>query len=677
MSESLKGFESYGVIFQGKSGGQAYGSCPFCSRENKFYTNTTNLLWDCKVCGKKGTFKTFLSEIYKKSLENMSESFLRKLSADRQLPLKAFHPWKFGRYNNKYILPVRDEKGLIQDLRTYTIGQKMKSTIGCNVGLLGLENLLKAPIEDPIYICEGEWDGIALHWLLNFLKLKGVVIAIPGAQIFKREWETFFQNRNIYCCYDHDEAGRKGELIVQDRLTGVVKSLQYLHWSIELPDGYDIRDVIVEKAIQQQKPKFTFNHLIKANFKDTPREVTKTLVPKIIITANTPEPKKIDIEEVYKVFGKWLYIKDFGGVEISLATVISNEMESDPLWMFLVSSPGGSKTELLQSCNRCPNVYVMSSLTSHSLISGAHFQNGKDPSLLPELDQKTLVIKDFTPILSKKETERDEIFGILRDAYDGSTTKVFGNGQRRTYNCHFSIIAGVTPKIYEIATIHQSFGERFLKYSLGDNIHHNYEIEMMNRAADNVGSETVMRKELSDIIYEFMLHQIWLTKQYTPKLPDSIKSKLINLARFGSRMRGTVSRDKYRSDIMTSKPAAEYGTRLIKQLVKLMKALCYVNHRKIIEEHDYKMARKVMIDTIPQRIEDILRCLYRNCSTINDTMKTKEVAHITKYTISTVSHVLADLDILGVVTKTGKQNIYEWTVSKYIRDLIEKAEIYI
>lgn len=671
----IKGFESYGIEFQGKSGNQVYGNCPFCDSKNKFYANISNALWDCKVCGKKGNFTGFLSEIYKKSLEDMSDSFLKKLSIDRKLPLNVFRPWKLGRYNNKYILPIRNENGVIQDLRAYTIGRKFMSTSGCSVGLLGIDILIKSPIEDPVYICEGEWDGMAFHWLLKFLKLKGSIVAVPGALTFKREWEPPFQGREVYCCYDHDEAGKKGELVVHERLTGVAKSLKYLHWQNELPDGYDIRDLIIEKAIQGQRPRYTFNHLIKSNFKLNPRLLKET-TPAIVVDKNTPEPKKVTFEDVCGVFGKWLYVTDFGGLKISLATIVSTELQGDPLWMFLVSSPGGSKTELLQSTNQCPNVYTMSSLTSHSLVSGAHFNGGKDPSVLPELHQKTLVIKDFTPILTKKDIERDEIFGTLRDAYDGTYTKVFGNGQRRSYVCHFSIVAGVTSRIHELASEHQSLGERFLKYTLGDNLNHQHEVEMIEKATENVGSETLMRQEMAMVIKEFMLHQIWLTKQYDPILPSTVKNKLTSLVQFGARLRGTVSRDKYRNDIMISKPAAEYGTRLAKQHFKLMKSLCYVSNRKEINEEDYLISKKVMIDTIPQRIEDIVRCLHQSCPTINDTLKTKEIAIKTKYTIGTVSYVLANLDILGVVTKTGKQNIYEWTLSNYIRNLILNAEIY-
>ena len=43
---------------------------------------------------------------------------------------------------------------------------------------------------------------------------------------------------------------------------------------------------------------------------------------------------------------------------------------------------------------------------------------GGDPSLMAKLDGNpaALIIKDLTPLLQGKDTERDEVFGILRDA---------------------------------------------------------------------------------------------------------------------------------------------------------------------------------------------------------------------------------------------------------------------
>ncbi len=676
MSEPLRGFETYGVVFAGKSGNQAYGSCPFCGKENKFYANVNNLLWDCKRCGKKGNFSAFLNAVYESAVEDLTEFRLKKLSIDRKLPIKALALWKFGMCGNKYILPIRNEKGFIQDLRSYTLGSKMKGTAGCAVGLLGIENLIKAPAEYPVYLCEGEWDAIAFSWLLKFLDTNAVVVGVPGANTFKAEWIPFFAKRNVYVCYDNDLAGRQGELILQNRLTGTAKSLQYLHWPIEFPEGYDIRDIISERAIKLKKPNLTYVN-IRSYFKSNPRDI-KIEETSLALTQDISHKPlvKITIQEVFTTFKKWLFIKDFRGIQISLATLVSNEMEGDPLWMFLVSSPGGSKTEILQSCSKCPSTYVTSSLTSHSLISGSSFIQGRDPSLLPQLHGKTLVIKDFTTILTKREQEKEEIFGILRDVYDGSSSKVFGNGIKREYISHFSILAAVTPRIHELSVEHQGFGERFLKFSLGDNLYHPYEESMIHRSIKNVGFEISMRAELADIVSKFIAYQNCLVKKFNPKMPSNIEDKLINLSMLGARMRGNVSRDKYRSDIMTSKPAAEYGTRLAKQFTKLMKSLAYLEERREINENDYNIAKKVMLDTISQRTEDVLRMLYLNTPTINDTLKTREVAAKTKYTMSTTSHILADLDILGIVVKTGKLNVYEWTISEHLRELIHKAEIY-
>ena len=671
----IKAFEAYGVEFTGKSGTQVYGTCPFCDKPGKFYVNSESFLWDCKVCGVKGNFNTFLEIVYNQSLKDTTEGFLKKLSIDRKLPLQAFRPWKFGKFGEKYILPVRDPHGKIQDLRTFSIGGKMMSTAGCHTGLLNMEKLAITPENSRVWVCEGEWDCMAMSWLLKFLDEPGICVGVPGAGTFKREWSSFFSKKNVVCCYDNDDAGAAGELVAQDRLTGVAKTLKYIRWPETFPDGYDVRDLIAEKAIKHQKPRTT-SVLLNSWSYDVPRRAGKDPSPVTVVTVDSPPPEKVTIEEVYEVFRKWLFIKDFRGLDVALSTMISNDIPGDPIWMFIVSSPGGSKTELLQACNKCDNVYVTSSLTSKSLISGSSFTNGKDPSLLPRLHGKTLIIKDFTTILSKREQEKEEIFGIFRDAYDGSSGKVFGNGQERVYVCHFSVLAAVTPKVHELAVEHQSFGERFLKFSLGDNLNHQHEEDMIAKAMNNVGSENSMRPEMAEIVRKFLAYKRWEMKTYTPVIPPTILNNLTGLAMFGARMRGVVSRDRYRSDIMLSKPSAEYGTRLAKQVAKLTIASCYLRSLTVATNKEYSLMKKVVLDTIPQRLEDVFSALYRGTQTIDDTMTTKEVAAKTSYTLATASQVLQDLNILGIVVKTGKSNAYEWSVSKYVRDLIKKSEVY-
>src|SRR3990167_6593762 len=181
-----------------------------------------------------------------------------------------------------------------------------------------------------------------------------------------------------------------------------------------------------------------------------------------------------------------------------------------------------------------PKVHAVTGLTPHSLISGAPMRGGKDPSLLPELDGKVLAIKDFTTILTMHYSVRDEIFGTLRDVYDGTTEKIFGNGVKRSYKVHFGIIAGVTPAIETFNIVHSSLGERFLKFRITGNWDHLSEDQKIEKALGNLGKEIQMRDELGEAAARYIS---FIKMEKIPKIPLDYKGKLIALAKFGARLR--------------------------------------------------------------------------------------------------------------------------------------------
>src|SRR6185295_20396517 len=127
-----------------------------------------------------------------------------------------------------------------------------------------------------------------------------------------------------------------------------------------------------------------------------------------------------------------------------------------------------------------------------------------EPSLIPRLNEKVLVIKDFTSILGMNDNDKEEIFSILRDAYDGFCGKVFGNGVERSYKSRFTVIAAVTPSIYDLGPRHSALGERFLKFMMGDNLHHDQEEEIISRAIENVDRDSKIRTELSLVTGTFL-----------------------------------------------------------------------------------------------------------------------------------------------------------------------------
>src|SRR5215471_11208153 len=115
--------------------------------------------------------------------------------------------------------------------------------------------------------------------------------------------------------------------------------------------------------------------------------------------------------------------EDLDSIDFAFAVVASNGMPGDPLWGLLVDASGGGKTELLRSLRGKPCAFFLSKLTDKTLKSGYRDpQNpGKDPSLLPQLNGKVLIIKDLSPLLSMQRNARNAIVSDLRDAYDGFT----------------------------------------------------------------------------------------------------------------------------------------------------------------------------------------------------------------------------------------------------------------
>lgn len=671
MNTNLRGFSTHGVEFGSIKGNQQIGECPFCHKKDHFYINTKNLLWDCKRCGKNGNFSKFLEEISTQNEKGFKEEATLALAKDRELPASAFKDWGFGWNGSYYTLPVRSFQGRIEDLRIYRPGQKPQATSGATLGLLGASHLYRHP-NHPVYICEGEWDVLALVWLLRKLGKKGCVVGVPGANVFKQNWITLLQGREVNILYDHDQAGEQGKKMLLEKLKGVAKSIKVVEWPASLPEGWDIRDLIKKEAIKDGKPRNTFNKLhllLKDSSKNgVHKEENKG---KEFVPLEGAGPR-VDPEEVFAAYKKWLYLKDDEPLQVLFGTAFANRLQGDPLWVFLVAPPGGMKSELLMSISAHPSIEATTSITPHSLISGMQFANGVDPSLLPRLDGRVLVIKDFTTLLTMNFTARDEIFGVLRDCYDGKTEKIFGNGLRRSYTSHFGILAGVTPAIESFAAAHQSLGERFLKYRLPFGDKSENEFEKISRALKNIDKEIAMHEDLRTIGSRVLEAKL---PDKIPTIPDKVLNWIIHLAQTIAMMRGVVERDKFNQQV-NYKPVIEIGTRLAKQMAKLAMGIAIYLGKEEVDFGIYDLVRRIALDTAPDRIEEIVLRIWESTPDRNDALKTSDVSIKTRFPIATVFRLLQDLELLRLVDKIGKLNKCEWRLSDKMNELITAGRVY-
>lgn len=679
-SVKLKPFEAHGVEFTGDRGDERFGSCPFTGKPEKFYVNVKTGLWDSKTAGLSGNIPQFLQQMSRHYHSQMTDPVLDRLAENRNLPRQVFKDWQIGWDGRNYTIPVRNFNGDYIDIRIFRLGRHMISTSGCHVGLLGAEQLANRR-GDPVFLFEGEWDTMAARFLMSKIGVSGTCVGVPGAGIFKPEWIPWFNGRVVHTHYDRDAAGDAGEQIIEKRLTGVAKSLTFVHWPDELPEGFDVRDWIIY-GLDKRTPKKSWARLQalyepKPRLRELPppRPETLTLHRKKGGKLKLEWKKPPTLQDVHTTFKKWLFLDDKArnGLDVMLATMLSQRLEGPPVWLFMVGPPGSCKTELINSMSDLEEIYATSTVTPHALISGANFQGMKtDPSLIPRLDKKILVIKDFTAVMGAKDQEKEEIFSILRDAYDGQCGKIFGNGVERAYTSRFTVVAAVTPMIYDLGYRHAQLGERFLKFSLADNLVHPDEYAIISRAIDNTDRETKMRKELRDVVREFVNRSLKGT--VLPSIPDVMKDRIIWLGRFGSRMRGTVSRDAYRNELITSRPTAEVGSRLGIQLAKLCRSLAMLHKREEVNEEDFQIVKKVMLDTVMQRTEDILRILHVGGQA--GPLPTQEIARISRYPVPTVLRLLQDLHVLDIVVRSGTAYRHKWRVSDYVQECIRNCGLY-
>ena len=661
-NSKLKGFLQHGVLFTSISGNQLVGTCPFCGRSRKFYANVETRAWDCKRCGISGGFEKFLAISAKENAESLRGKPIVKLAKDRGLWKKTLRKWRVGWNGEFYTIPI-DGTGKTSDLRRYEIGKKTMSTAGGKAGLLAHEC-----DSDSVWICEGEWDAMACSEMLTKVKREETVFGVTGALNFPADSVGKFSGKNVFVVFDNDDAGIKGEQKVYGLLQGIANRVHFVHWPEEFPEGFDLRDLYVQ---ENSHGKRTFR-LLRKLLKDHPRSTAQQRAEeKEDVQRAELSGKGLNIRRVHREYRRWLHLPNVEVLSIVFGSVLANRLDGDPLWMFLVGPPGATKSEILMTLEDAPLIFPTSTLTSASLVSGANFATGGDPSLIPKLDQKVLVVKDFTVILNMHFTARDEIFGILRDAYDGRIEKIFGNGVWRKYESSFGILAGVTPVIETFSNLNSVLGERFLKYKVKQVGKINVGREMIERAISNINLEGSMRAELQKVAYKVLDRPV--KKKHIPKIGPRMIKRLTGLAQWVAALRGVVSREKYTGEI-TFKPTAEIGTRLGKQLTKLAMGIAIFRRETRITEDVYKLVVKVARDTAPDRVEEIVKQLYLKAD--KDYVTTKEVAEWTRFPTATTTRLLQDLNLLHVVKREPGTSSGHWKLSLSIRRLIRKLKIY-
>jgi len=592
--------------------------CPFCQKESHFHFFETTQ-FGCKVCGTSGNVYDFIQAIYKQSLQDLGD-----LHKQRSLPERALSGIRFNRLNRTFILP------------TYKMG-KMNNLYktGDNLRLMGTPTLTTTLYnwdevsEQEVWLCEGQWDRCAATAIIGTTN-PVTPIGIPGATSFKESWCGALRDKDVVLIFDNDEAGEKGlektVKIIEESATKP-RSLKKVVWPAGLIKGFDLRDFYIEYG--------------KSSFKT---------LQGLIKPIDNPQAVRITTESVLEDYSCDSYSKALDHFETAfhttsdmratlaavMASIYSIKIPGEQLWFKIVGPPGCGKTRIAKAISGSPWVVPKSTFTG--LFSGWVDNNEEDPGLIPQIADRTLIVKDADALLRQPNIEK--IMSELRDFYDKDSSIQYRTRKAYEYRNIKSTIIICGTQVLRRAD--QSFlGERFLTLELDVTPADQEAIsqKMMQRSMEVAMGGA---KDPETTIMSAM--KGWINHLRERKLDTSItpefQQEIIRLCSLTALLRTTVDRDFKRK--IVSPPVPELPTRLIGQMVTATLALGAVFGVNAPSHETYNVVQKILRDTInPRSIR------YKICDYLSQKPKT-------------------DVDTL-----VGELNIPKTSINEEIDDLLE------
>ena len=361
------------------------------------------------------------------------------------------------------------------------------------------------------------------------------------------------------------------------------------------------------------------------------------------------------LNKVEQAFKDIFIIADEGVIKLILANIISHRLKADPTWLFLVGGSSTGKTEFISSLNDVVGIYPISSLTSHTFISGFKAKNNVEVNLLDRMKNGIMSFKDFTGVLSTNPEARSEIMGQLREIYDGDYVKEFGTGERKRWQGKLGMIAGVTTKIYTTQELYAAMGERFIMYAFKQP-----DQKVIGKRTISNTREGMKEKRLAlrSIVKDYLDNFIQIPQEL-PALDPSFEQDLIDLAEFSTRARSPVERDwRSHSKEVLFKHDPEGIGRFLTQLVTLSCALQIMNGGQGLTPLDKSIIFKISLDSINRTRRICLQALTKYRS-----IETSAIALKLNYPTNTIRRFLEDLNVLDIVYRDKvKRNADQWNL---------------
>ncbi len=386
------------------------------------------------------------------------------------------------------------------------------------------------------------------------------------------------------------------------------------------------------------------------------------------IDLNSNSIVKSPLEKVYKVYKKYFHVEDTKRIDIVLATALSQKLTGIPIWLIIVGPSGDMKSVQLNSI-RNDDVMVMHNLTSKTLVNG-YKDKTKYPDLAPEMNNKIIIIPDMAQILKLPPAEKGELWGQLRDLYDGLAGKMSGMGCRSQYEgLKVTLLAGSTPAIDGQILVHQDLGTRELIYRTHGS---KLKKDVMKKCFDNEELEKQIGEELKLVTANF-LKEVFIVRDFIK--PEYIE-QLMDISTYITYMRASAEFD-YQNDLRND-VYPEEPTRIAKQMKRLFVCLMNLNNDYPEERAFEILWHTARSSAFPLRIKVFEYLLKHDREEISGSAMS-ELLHIGKATVKRECNVMWNIGLVHcrkeIINSMYPDRTYDyWKINKdhpFIKTMME------
>ncbi len=344
------------------------------------------------------------------------------------------------------------------------------------------------------------------------------------------------------------------------------------------------------------------------------------------------------------------------GLKLILAVAVSSQFENPHmLWLLLVGAPSSGKTDLVRLIKDSDIAFYLDNLTQNAFISGERATaSHKVYDLLPLINKKCLIIKDWTAIFSLDEKMTRKILGDLVGIYDKEFAKFSSRRGNISYVSSFSQLGAITPSTLNKHSSYMNMvGPRFLCYIMPEATQEDKDnsYEIIFSHSDRSVLELEARKHTSSY-----LKQLSQKKLEIKDFDDNTQSYFKIASELVAQCRGIVSLQaasfkgedgnevKYYdvSDIQVESP-----WRAVQQLIMLSHYLAFVTSKSSVGAEELQIIKDVVLSSMPADRAQALRFIKLHDGQIT----AKELSELSDRSSKTSRRLLEELCALKVLDK--------------------------